>query len=192
MAQLELRDVTLVGHSMGCAEIVRYLARHRTAPVKRIALVATITPSLLKTQDNPMGVDAAILQRARSALTRDRPHQIAAAADAFFGAPKNSVSQDVKDWWTRMMVDRCSLMTMLELHRVFTSADFSPELPRIRVPTLLIHGDADASAPLEMTSRRTAALVPGSELRIYENAAHGLPVTHAERLSADLLAYARS
>jgi len=84
------------------------------------------------------------------------------------------------------------LMTMLELHRLFTSTDFRQELGQIRSPTLLIHGDADASAPLEMTSRRTAELIPGCELRIYENAAHALPITHAERLTADLLAYVKS
>ena len=192
MAQLDLRDVTLVGHSMGCAEVVRYVTRHRAARVKRIVLVATITPFLLKTPDNPTGVDTAVLDRGRSALAKDRPHQIAISADTFFGAPRNAVSQEVKDWWTRMMVDRCSLMTMLELHRVFTTTDFRPELPRIGIPTLLIHGDADASAPLDMTSRRTAALIPNCELKIYENAAHGLPVTHAERLAADLLAYVKS
>lgn len=192
LTQLDLRDVTLVGHSMGCAEVVRYLSRHRAARVKRAVLVATITPFLLKTQDNPTGVDSAVFDRGRANLAKDRPNQIAAAADAFFGAPRNAVSQEIKGWWTRMMVDRVSLMTMLELHRAFTTTDFRAELPRIAVPTLLIHGDADASAPLEMTSRRTAALIPGSELRIYEGAAHGLPVTHAERLSADLLAYVKS
>jgi pimeloyl-ACP methyl ester carboxylesterase len=192
MAQLDLRDVTLVGHSMGCAEVVRYATRHHAARIKRIVLIATITPFLLKTPDNPTGIDATVFDRGRSALARDRPHQIAINADAFFGAPKNSVSQEVKDWCIRMMVDRCSLMTMLELHRVFTTTDFRPELPHVGIPTLLIHGDADVSAPLEMTSRRTAALIPGCELKIYENAAHGLPVTHAERLVADLLAYVKS
>src|SRR5262249_50020626 len=146
---------------------------------------------LLKTPDNPGGVDVTVLDRGRSALARDRPHQIASSADTFFGA-KNAVSQGIKDWWVRMMVDRCSLMTMLELHRAFTTTDFRSELPRVDVPTLLIHGDADASAPLEMTSRRTAELIPGCELRIYENAAHGLPITHAERLTTDLLAYVKS
>jgi pimeloyl-ACP methyl ester carboxylesterase len=192
LTQLNLHDVTLVGHSMGCAEIVRYMTRHRAERIKRIALIATITPFLLKTPDNPTGLDTGIFERGRAALARDRPHQIGIAADTFFGIPKNSVSQEIKDWWIRIMVDRCSLMTMLALHHVFTTTDFRPELPHIGAPTLLIHGDADASAPIDITSRRTAALIPGSELRVYPDAAHGLPVTHAERLSADLLAFARS
>lgn len=192
MAYLDLHDVTLVGHSMGCAEIVRYVTRHHAARVKRIALVATITPFLLKTADNPSGFDPAAIDRGRAALAKDRPHQIAINTDAFFGAPKNPVSQEIKDWWVRMMVDGCSLMTMLELHRVFISTDFRAELPQIKVPTLLIHGEADASAPLELTSRRTVALIPHCELKVYENAAHGLPFTHAERLTADLLAHLKT
>ena len=189
--QLDLRTVTLVGHSMGCAEVVRYLARKPAGRVDRAVLVATITPFSLKTADNPGGVDKAVFEKGRADLSRDRPQQIAAAAAAFFGAPGNPVSAATMDWWTRMIVDRCSLKVMLELHRVFTETDFRPDLSRIKVPTLLVLGDRDTSTPLEFTGRRTAALIPGSRLQVYEGAAHGLPITHMERLNADLLAFAK-
>jgi non-heme chloroperoxidase len=189
---LDLRDVVLIGHSMGCAEVVRYVTRHAARRVSRVVLVSTITPFILKTPDNPEGVDRSVLDAGRARLSADRPHQIAIAAPAFFGTSKNQVSTEVIEWWTRMMVDHVSLKTMLDLHRVFTETDFRPELPRFTVPTLLIHGDADTSTPLETTGRRTARLIPNSRLVVYENAAHGLPFTHMERLSAELLAVARS
>jgi non-heme chloroperoxidase len=189
--QLDLHDITLVGQSMGCGEVVRYLSRHGSNRVARVGLVSTITPFVLKTDDNPEGVDRAVLENVRKVLSKDRPNPIAAAAPAFFGAPKNRVSQEIMDWWVRMMVDGCSLKTMLDLHRMFTETDFRPELRRISVPTLLIHGDSDTSTPIERTARKTAPLIPGSQLKVYEGAAHGLPITHADQLNADLLAFAK-
>jgi len=190
--QLGLHDVTLVGHSMGCGEVVRYLARQGGRRVARAVLIATITPFRLKTADNPDGIEKAVLDKARADLSRDRPGQVRRNAPIFFGASKSTVSEEMMEWWTRMIVDGCSLKVMVDLHRMFTETDFRQELPQIKVPTLLIHGDSDNSTPLEVTSRKTVKLIPGARLSIYENAAHGLPVTHAERLNAELLAFAKS
>ena len=190
--QLGLHDVTLVGHSMGCGEVVRYLTRQGGRRVARAVLIATITPFRLKTADNPDGIEKAVLDKARADLSRDRPGQVRGNAPIFFGASKNTVSEEMMEWWTRMIVDGCSLKVMVDLHRMFTETDFRQELPQIKVPTLLIHGDSDNSTPLEVTSRKTVKLIPGARLSIYENAAHGLPVTHAERLNAELLAFAKS
>jgi len=190
--QLDLRNMTLVGQSLGCGEVIRYLSRHGSSRVARLVLVSTITPFVLKTDDNPDGVDRATLENVRKALNKDRPHPIAGAAPAFFGAPKNRVSQEIMDWWVRMMIDGCSLKAMLDLQRMFTETDFRPELRRISVPTLLIHGDNDTSTPIETTARKTAPLIPGCQLKVYEGAAHGLPITHAEQLNADLMAFAMS
>jgi non-heme chloroperoxidase len=193
IGQLDLHDVTLVGHSMGSGEVVRYLARHGAAGrVKRAVLVAPITPFTLKTADNPDGVEQSALEKGRIALGKDRPGRIAEAAAGFFGAPKNPVSAAMMDWWTEMMLGGCSLRIMLELHRVFTETDFRPDLRAIGVPTLIVHGDSDTSTPLDFTGRRTAALIRGSELKVYEGAAHGLPVTHMEALNRDLLAFVRT
>jgi pimeloyl-ACP methyl ester carboxylesterase len=177
---------------MGCGEVVRYLSRHGTRRVARIVLVATITPFVLKTEDNPDGVDRASLEAVRTVLSRNRHDAISAAAPAFFGAPRNHVSQQVMDWWVRMMVDGCSLKTMLDLQRMFTATDFRPELRKITLPTLLIHGDLDTSTPLETTAKKTAPLMANSELKVYQGAAHGLPITHADRLNGELLAVAKS
>jgi len=190
--ELDLREVTLVGQSMGCGEVVRYLSRHGSNRVARIVLVSTITPFRLKTDDNPDSTDRAVHENVRKTLSKERPHPLAAAAPGFFGAPKNNVSQEIMDWWLRMIVDGCSLKVMLDLHKMYTETDFRPELPKISVPTLLVHGDHDISTPIEITARKTVPLITGCQLKVYEGAAHGLPFTHAGRLNADLLAFANS
>jgi pimeloyl-ACP methyl ester carboxylesterase len=190
--QLDLRDATLVGHSMGCAEIVRYLSRQPVRRVARAVLIGTITPLTVKRADNPAGVDESVLEKSRMALARDRPHQIASAAPSFFGAPPNVVSSEMMDWWVRLMLDQCSLRVMLDLHRVFTTTDFRADLRRINAPVLLVHGKRDTSALIDLTAHRTVPLIPHCELKVYEDAAHGLPITHMEQLNAELLAFART
>ena len=185
MEQLDLREVTLVGHSMGCGEVVHYLAAHATRRVARAVLIGTITPGA-----NPPETGA--YEKGRAALIKDQHGVIAKAAPDFFGAAKNPVSEETLRWWARMMIDECSLKVMLDLFRVFKTTDFRPQLSAIRVPTLLIHGDSDTSTLLDVTAKRTAPLIAGSRLKIYENAAHGLPFTHTERLIADLLAFANT
>jgi hypothetical protein len=100
--------------------------------------------------------DRSALEDVRKVLSKDMPKPLADYAPTFFGSPKNHISQEIMDWWVRMMVDECSLYTMLDLHRVFTVTDFRPELPRISVPTLLIHGDIDKSTPRNDFSQNSA------------------------------------
>jgi non-heme chloroperoxidase len=189
LEHLDLRDVVLVGHSMGCADVVRYLSRHGGERIARAVLVATVTPFTVKTADNPDGVDRAVLEAGRERLRRDFPGTVAAAAGGFFG-PQNPVPEATRQWWTGMVL-QCSLKGLLELHRAFTETDFRPELRGLSVPTLLVHGDRDVSTPIETTGRRSAALIPRSRLEVYPGAAHGLVVTHVDRLNADLVAVAR-
>jgi non-heme chloroperoxidase len=190
--RLGLRDVTLVGHSMGAGEVVRYLARYRERNVRRVVLIAPISPFVLKTGDNPGGAERSVLEQGRRALAKDRPGRLAEAAPAFFGTDRNTVSAATLDWWVKMMVEQCSLKVMLDLHRAFTETDFRPDLRAITRPTLIIHGDHDTSTPLESTGRPAAALIKGSTLKVYPDAAHGLPITHKDQLTADLLSFIRS
>ena len=187
--RLDLRGVTLVGQSMGAGEAVRYLSRHGSARVARLVLIAPITPRVLKSTDNPDGFDPAFLVKVRAALCQDRPGNIAAAAPAFFGSPANVVSAEMMQWWAQMLL-RCPLNVMLSLHHAYTETDFTGDVRAVRCPTLIIHGDQDSSTPLELTGRTTARLISGSRLQIYEGAAHGLPITHAERLNGDLRSFA--
>ena len=170
---------------------MRYLSRHGSSRVVRVVLVGTITPFIMKTADNPDGVDEATLEQTPAALSTDRAHVIAASAPSFFGEPLNKVSPEMADWWVRMMMNRCPLAILIELQRMFTRTDFRPELRAMRTPTLLIHGDHDVSTPIEMTGRKTAELIARCHLKVYENAAHGLPITHKDRLNADIESYAK-
>jgi pimeloyl-ACP methyl ester carboxylesterase len=146
MERLNLRDVTLVGQSLGCGEVVHYLSRHGARRVRRAVLIGTITPG-----DN--SPDTSKFETRRAALIKDPSGAFGKAAADFFGTAKNPVSEETIRWWTRMMTDECSLKVMLDLFRVFTTTDFRPQLSTIRVPTLLIHGDIDRSALIEVTAK---------------------------------------
>jgi non-heme chloroperoxidase len=188
LKHLDLHDVTLVGQSMGCGEIVRYLARYNAHRIGRIVMIAPITPVIVKTSRNPEGLDPAYLEKVREVLSTDRPAAIAGGAAGFFGTPMNTVSPEMMGWWSEMLL-QCPLKVLLELHRVFTVTDFTAELRRISLSTLIVHGDIDTSTPIDLTGRKTAQLVANSTLTVYEGAAHGLPITHMKRLNADLLAF---
>jgi non-heme chloroperoxidase len=190
--RLGLRDIVLIAHSMGAGEAVRYLASHGARRVAKLVLIAPITPFTLKTPDNPDGVDRSQLEKGREGLSRDRAGQIADAAPAFFGTDKNKVSAATMQWWIDMIVNGCSLKVMVDLHRVFTETDFRPDLRTIKVPTLIVHGDHDVSTVLDRTGRRTAELISGSRLSIYEGAAHGLPITHMDQLNRELATFVSS
>lgn len=184
---LELREVTLVGHSMASGELVRYLTRHGAERVSGLVFLApAATPFLLKTADHPQGVDGAVFEHVRTqVLLKDFPQWIQDNARPFF-VPETSTG--MIDFFKELML-RCSMKAALECHRAMSATDFRSELPRIGVRSLVIHGDRDVSAPLEFTGRRTADLIPGARLQVYEGAPHGLFVTHAERLNADLLSF---
>jgi len=184
---LDLSSVTLVGHSMGCGTIVRFVTKESLSRVKRIVLVSPTMPLLLKTEDNPQGVDKAALDRLRGGWRKDFPKWVTENARPFF-APETS---DEMVEWGISMVRQASLKALIDCNLADAETDFRAELPKITVPTLVIHGDKDVSAPLELTGRKTAALIPGSRLIVYEKAPHGLMLTHIDRLNADLLHFIR-
>jgi len=192
IGHLDLREVTLVGHSMGGGEIVRYLSRHGAGRVARAVLLAATLPFPLKTADNPDGVEEARFEDLRAALGKDAPHWFASGAPGFFGAglPGGSVSPEMSQWGVNLCL-QTSLKAMIDCNRALAGTDFRGELRKITVPTLVIHGDSDQSAPLDLTGRKTARLIPGSQLKVYEGAPHGLFITHMERLNGDLLAFAK-
>jgi pimeloyl-ACP methyl ester carboxylesterase len=185
---LDLSGVTLVAHSMGAGEVARYLARHGTKRISRVVLVAPTTPFSLKTADNPEGVDKVVFEATLKDLGRDRPRWLAENARSFFGLPSSNVSAEIVQWGTGLAL-RASPLATTEIFRSFSSTDFRPDMRTFTIPTLVVHGDVDQQAPLELTGRRTARLISGSRLQVYEGAPHGLFVTHKEALNRDLLAF---
>jgi pimeloyl-ACP methyl ester carboxylesterase len=190
MDTLDLKEVVLVGHSMGGAEVVRYLTRHGSRRVSHAVLIAAPTPFGMKTEDNPNGKSRERLAQIYQLFRHDFPRVVAEAAPDFFGVSKNSISKETMEWWCRMILDRCSSKALLDLFKVMNETDFRPELRTIRTPTLILQGDIDKSASLELNSGPTHELIAGSRLIVYENAPHGLPYTHTDRMLQDIIAFA--
>jgi non-heme chloroperoxidase len=188
LESLDLQDVTLVGMSMAGGELVRYMTRHGGRRVSRLVFVATAaTPFVTRTADNPAGIPAEAFEAfRRNQLLRDYPKWLEDNRLPFFTANTSRALQD----WVRGMMLGTSLKALLECNRSLASTDFRIELPKIAVPTLVIHGDKDASAPLDLTGRPTAAMIGGAQLKVYEGGPHGLFVTHMERLTTDIAQFA--
>ena len=186
--RLDLTDAVLVGHSMGGGEVVRCLARHGSSRVSAIALVSSLTPYALATDDHPVGVPVEALGQTAQALVRDRAGWFAAGADDYFAV------RGAGAWVSAAMVDRTlrvclgtPLLVQLACAQTGFTTDYRADVRAVDVPALVVHGDADASTPLALTGEPTAALLPGAELVVYEGGPHGLYATHQDRLNADLL-----
>jgi pimeloyl-ACP methyl ester carboxylesterase len=185
--RLDLSDVTLVGHSMGSGEVVRYLARHGTARIARVLLVAPTTPFALKTADNPEGVDKAIYDKFVTALQTDRPAYFTAGTANFLGKDADPETVD----WALKIASQATVQAEIECLRSFSETDFRPDLKAVTVPTRIVYGTADAPiAPVN--ARRTHEGIAGSRLEIYEGAPHALFVTDRDRFNNELLEFIRS
>ncbi len=185
--RLDLKDVVLVGHSMGAGEVVRYLARHGSSRVARVMLVAPTTPFPLKTADNPEGIDGAMFDKAVAALQADRLAYLRAGTPAFIGAnPPPELLE-----WAMDIAQQASLQSEIQCLRAFSQTDFRPELKAVTVPTLIVYGTAD-SPNMPANARRTRAAIAGSRLEIYDGAPHTLFLTDAQRFNRDVLEFASS
>jgi non-heme chloroperoxidase len=184
--RLDLHDVTLVGHSMGPGEIVRYLSRHGSARVARVAMIGTITPMIQQAPDNSDGIPPSVFDGFRTEqLLRDFPKWIEDNVRPFV---TNDTTPEMIDW-IRSMCLQSSLQALHDCNVAITTADFRAELRRIDLPVLLLHGDQDVTSPLALTAGPTASLLPNARLKVYQGAPHGIFLTHAPQVNADLLAF---
>lgn len=188
MDQLDLKDVTLVAHSMGGAEAVRYLARHGSGGVKQLVLLAPATPCLAKAPDNPMGVPAEAFEQLRAVWAKDFPKWVGDNAAAYL-TPQTS--PETLAYNVRLMLE-CPITVAIAANKALVAADLRADCRKVGVPTLIVHGDADASAPLELTGRQAAALIPGARLVVLKGAPHGLYTTHVEAVNEAILGVLRS
>ena len=185
----DLHEATLVAHSLGSKEAIRYLTRHGEGRIARLILIAPTTPLLRRTTDNPDGLDPALIDANYAAVAANVPKWCAdfEAAGPYFGSSPGG-SPGLIDWTTRMIVDT-PLPVLLETLKVNADVDMRTELQEIQVPALIVHGDQDASAPIDLTGRKTAELIGGATLTVYPGAGHGLYASDHDTLNADLLAF---
>ena len=190
MESLDLRDAALIGFSMGGGEVARYLSRYSAQRVSKAVLVSAVTPFMLKTQDNPEGVDPAVFQQIIDGLTADRPKFLAGFGKGFFGV--GLLSHPVSDEalaWAQNLALMASPKATLDCVVAFSATDFRPDMKAFTIPTLVIHGTSDATVPIEVSGRRAAALIPGATLIEYDGEPHGLFITAKDRLSQDLIRF---
>jgi pimeloyl-ACP methyl ester carboxylesterase len=185
---LGLKGVILVGHSMGGAEVIRYLGRHGTEKVKKVVLAAAVGPYVVQTPDNPFGAPMAFHEATLKQYAADFPKWAMDNQAAFF-TPQTS--PEMQAWLTDQLL-ATPVPVAVAAFRALIGRDLRPDLARIDRPTLILHGDKDASAPLAITGQRLAAGIAGAELKVYAGAPHGLFVTHMARFNADLETFFRA
>jgi non-heme chloroperoxidase len=190
--KLDLNDVILVGFSTGGGEVVRYIGRHGDRRVAKIVLAGAIPPLMIKTPGNPDGVPPEVfegLQKASLANRSQLYQDIGNGAFYGFNRPGATPSPGLVDWfWAQGMA--AGHISTYDCIDAFSKSDFTEDLKKVTVPTLIVHGDDDQLVPLT-NAKATARLVKGSKLITYEGAPHGFPDTHKDRFNADLLAFIR-
>jgi non-heme chloroperoxidase len=187
---LDLKDITMVGHSTGGGEVARYIGRHGTKRVARAVLLAAVPPIMLKSASNPEGLPIEVFDNLRNALAKDRSQAYRDFAPAFYGAnrPGAQVSQGTLDqFWLWSM--QAGLKNAHDSIKAFSETDFTEDLKKFDVPTLVMHGEDDQIVPVKNSARRSAQLVRGAVEIYYPGLPHGLTATHADVVNRDVLAF---
>ena len=189
--RLDLEDAVLFGFSTGGGEVARYIGRYGTARVAKAGLIAAVPPLMLKTPGNPGGLPIDVFDGLRSASTADRSQlYIDIAAGPFFGfnRPGVKASQGMIDsFWRQGM--QAGHKNALDCIKAFSETDFTEDLKKFDLPTLIVHGDDDQIVPIGAAAHASAKLIRGATLKVYRDAPHGLADTHKQQLNTDLLAF---
>ena len=190
---LDLKKVTMVGHSTGGGEVVRYMARHGTKRVAKAVLIGAVPPLMLKTAANPEGIPLEVFDGLRTSVAKDRSQFYKEFAIPFFGVNREGakVSQGTLDqfWLWSMQV---GLKNAYDCIKAFSETDFTGDLEKIDVPTLLMHGEDDQIVPIHDSAKKSAKILKDVKTIFYPGAPHGLTVTHQDQVNEDLLAFLRS
>lgn len=195
LTELDLRDVTLVAHSMGGGELARYVGRHGTGRLRSTVLLSAITPLMFQTPGSPGGVPQSVFDDLRSGLLTERSQFWKDTSVVFFGANRdgNTVTQGNRDaFWYMGMAQ--TLEGGVDCVNAFGSTDFTDDLKKFDIPTLVAHGDDDQIVPIEATARKTAEIIPDATLKVYEGGSHGIALVPGEKeqFNRDLLEFLNS
>jgi non-heme chloroperoxidase len=187
---LDLKEVNLVGHSTGGGEVARYIGRHGTKRVAKAVLIAAVPPIMLKSAANPEGLPMEVFDSLRKGLMNDRSQFYKDLSLMFYGAnkPGATVSQGILgQFWLWSM--QAGLKNAYDSIKAFSETDFTEDLKKFDVPTLMMHGEDDQIVPVKDSSRKSARLIKGAEEVYYPGAPHGLTATHPDQVNADLLEF---
>ena len=191
--KLDLKNTIHVGHSMGGGEVARYIGRHGTKRVAKAVLIAAVVPLMLKTAANPAGLTIDVFDQIRAGVLADRSQFFKDLSAPFYGAnrPNSKVSKGLQDsFWLQGML--AGFKNVIDCIKAFSETDFTEDLKKFDVPTLIMHGDDDQIVPIGASAMLSAKLVKGSTLKVYPGLSHGLCSTHKDQVNADLLAFFRT
>src|SRR5467141_702041 len=187
---LDLKNVTLVGHSTGGGEVVRYIGRHGSKRVSKSVLIGAVPPIMLKTEKNPGGLPLSAFDQIRDGVTADRSQFFKDLTIPFYGynKPDAKISQGVRDaFWLQGM--QVSIVGAYDCIKAFSETDLTEDLKKIDVPTLILHGDADQIVPIADSALLAAKIVKGAVLKVYKGSPHCLCTTHKDQVNEELLAF---
>jgi non-heme chloroperoxidase len=190
---LDVEEATLVGHSTGGGEVARYIGRHGTGRVRKAVLIAAVPPIMLKTEANPGGLPIEVFNQIRAGVAADRSQYYKDLALAFYGAnrPGANVSQGTLDqFWLWSM--QAGAKGAYESIKAFSETDFTEDLKKFDIPTLVLHGEDDQIVPVKDSAKKSARLIKNAKEIYYPAAPHGLTATHQDRVNTDLLAFIES
>ena len=187
---LDLKDAVHVGHSTGGGEVTRYIGRHGTKRVAKAVLIGAVPPIMLKTASNPGGQPIEVFDQIRAGVQADRSQFWKDLSAPFYGAnrPNSKVSQGLRDsfWLQGMMAGHKAVYDCI---KQFSETDFTEDLKKIDVPTLILHGDDDQIVPIDDSARLSAKLIKGAQLKVYPGAPHGMCSTLKDAINSELLAF---
>jgi len=189
---LDLKEAIHVGHSTGGGEVARYIGRHGTKRVAKAVLISAVPPLMLKTAANPGGLPMDAFDQIRTAVLADRAQFFNDLSARFYGAnrPGAKVSQGLRDsFWLQGMV--CGLRAAYDCIKVFSETDFTEDLKKIDVPTLVLHGDDDQIVPIGASAMLSSKMIKGARLKVFAGAPHGMCSTHKDQINLELLAFAK-
>ncbi|KAI9706879.1 MAG: hypothetical protein M1820_004658 [Bogoriella megaspora] len=192
---LDLKDVTMVGHSTGGGEVARFIGRHGTSRVSKAVLVGAVTPLMLKTEKNPKGLPKEVFDGFRDAMKKDRAQFfIDVPSGPFFGfnrvGPSATQQGLIWTWWQQGMM--CGFKNAYDCIEAFSETDLTEDLKKISVPVLILHGDDDQVVPIQASAQEAIKLVPNGKLKVYPGGAHALPNINIEEVNRDLLEFLKS
>jgi non-heme chloroperoxidase len=190
---LDLKDVILIGHSTGGGEVARYLGRHGSKRVAKAVLIGAVPPLMLKTDANPGGLPLSAFDAIRAGVAADRPQFYKDLTLPFYGynRPNAKISEGVREqFWLQGMLG--SIKGGYDTIKAFSETDFTEDLKKIDIPTLILHGDDDQIVPIGASALLSSKLIKNAKLKVYPGLPHGMCTTHADQINADLLAFIRA